>query len=435
MIFRFGKDKRDAAEEDEEIEPIRFLGALHGREANLQANQRLVQAGLDSTKDLLTDALSRRAELVRIEPKGDRAAVILEIDGIKYPGGKLGRQSALAVTQMVKLLAGLDVKDRKRPQSGGIKAELDDQPYELLIDSVPLGEGRERLTVRARNLKVKLDNPEDLGFPQVMRENIRKLTGSNNGVLLCCGPPRSGTTTTKYATLRGVDSYIYSIFLVGDTEGRELFNMTVFKTEPGKDLADTFARATRNEANVLLIDPISDAETARTVFENSEKVTVLSEITAKDAASGIAQVCKLTGDQKLVAEHLLGTISQKLVRKLCPKCREAYRPNPKLLQKVGLPEDLKVLYRKPRPKPPERGVEIEPCDVCGDIGYLGRIAMFEMIVMTDAMRELVASDPDPKKIKDQARKEQMLNLQADGLRLVEDGTTSLEELQRVFKEK
>lgn len=429
MIFGFFKGREEEVEE-EEVELVLFQGPLNGKEINLAQNARLAQAGLIPAKEMVTDALARRAEMIRLDPKGDRSSVTLMVDGVPYPGGRMAKQQGAAITQMMKLLAGLDVRLRGRPQSGGLKAEFEGTPYELLVDIAPLQEGAERLTVRARNLKQKLETPEELGFNETIKAKIRELTGKKQGLLLVCGSPNSGTTTTTYGVLRGIDVYLYSIYSIAKTE-RLMLNITPFESNPGDDLKTTLGRVLRVEAEVILMDPLRDAETAKTAFEFADRVCIITEFTAKDAANGIAQLAKWVEDPKQVAEGLSGVFSQKLIRLLCTSCRQAYRPNPKLLSKVGLPDDCKVLYRKPVPlegQPP-----VEPCDKCGGIGYYGRASMLELIEMTSSMRELVAGGAAPDAIKAQARKEGMPTLQKDGLRLVAEGRTSLEELQRVFK--
>jgi len=137
----------------------------------------------------------------------------------------------------------------------------------------------------------------------------------------------------------------------------------------------------------------------------------------------------------LVAEGLQGIISQKLIRLLCTDCKQAFRPNPKLLVKVGLPPETKILYRdKKAPKAAQQeALDLEPCGTCGGIGYFGRAGMFEFIEMTESMRKLVATGPSAKELRDQIRAEKMLTLQKEGLKLVAEGRTSLEELQRAFR--
>ncbi len=431
MILGFGKKRID--DDDEEVELVMFQGALNGKEANLAANARLAEAGLIPAKEIVTDALSRRADTIRIEPKGATAAVSLLIDGIAYPGGKLPKQQALAITQIMKLLSGLEIKQRKKRQEGGIKAEFSDTPYEIRVESTPVSGGAERLLIRSRNLNEALNTPEELGFPEEMRTTIREKTGGNKGMVMVCGPPRSGSTTTAFGVLRSVDSYIYTIYSFRDTSSREVSNIVPFEALEGDDLDETFQRCIRVEANIIFLDPITDAETAKVVLKRSNEVSLISEIVAKDAAAGIVQWNKWIEDPQAVSEGLSLMISQKLIRTLCPECKEAFRPNAKLLAKVGLSEDLKTLYRKPRPPEQPSRHDPDPCEKCGDIGYIGRAAMFEMIEMTPTMRELVATNPTPDAVRKQARIDGMRSIQKDGLRLVEEGKTSLEELQRVMK--
>ncbi len=192
MIFGFGKknDQPEDDEDEEEIDYVLFQGALNGREANLGANARLAQAGLIPAKEIVTDALLRRADQLRIEPKGDRSLTQLSIDGVAYPGSRLSKQQGHAVTQMMKLLSGLDIQLRQKPQSGGIKAELQGTKYELRVTSAPVAQGAERLTVKIRNLDRAPKTAEEVGFSKELKERIRELTSEKKGIILVCGGPR-----------------------------------------------------------------------------------------------------------------------------------------------------------------------------------------------------------------------------------------------------
>jgi len=160
----------------------------------------------------------------------------------------------------------------------------------------------------------------------------------------------------------------------------------------------------------------------------------MSEMYARDAADGIAKFVELVGNPALAAEQLRMVISHKLIRKLCPKCKEAFRPNPKLLAQVGLPEDTETLYRKARPpEPDEKTGELpEPCRACDGVGFRARAAVFEMIDVTEGIKAVIAAGGDSAAIRKQAKEEKQLSCQKDALRLVIDGSTGLDELQRVF---
>ncbi len=428
MVFRSDDDYDD---EEEELELVMFQGALNGKNANLAANARLASAGLMPAKELISDALARRAEQIRVEPKGERSIITFVVDGISYAGGRIPKSRAQAITQILKLLSGLDVKQRSKPQSGGIKAEFEEKKFELRVESKPIAPGAERLTISATDLSINLHTPADIGMPENLRDKIRDVTGEKEGLLIICGPPFSGTTTTIYATLKCVDSFIYTIFTVVDPGSRDIHNITKFDVQPEDDLETTIDRIARVEADVIFLNPIRNEDAAKAVISKCTKVALIAEMRAKETAVVVAQIAKWVGDPDAVAAGLKGVVTQKLIRKLCPKCREAYRPNPRLLARIGLPKDVKVLYRKPK-------LEFEDdepldCRVCGGIGYIGRVAMFEYLEMTEDMQAVVSQKPDPASIRAQVRREKMLTLQKDGIRLVADGTTSLEELQRIFK--
>ena len=190
----------------------------------------------------------------------------------------------------------------------------------------------------------------------------------------------------------------------------------------------------REEADVLYVDPIRDAEMAKLVFTRQKVITFVAELPAKDAAQGLLKCIELLGDKNLVADGLQGIIGQRLIRLLCDECKQAYRPNPALLKKVGIPPETKILYRERKaPSSKEGEPDIEPCDNCGGTGFFGRAGMYECIQMSAGMRKVVLGEPTLASIKTQVRQEKMQTLQREGLRLVAQGKTSLEELQRAFK--
>ncbi len=431
MIFGFGSNDDD--DEELELELVAFQGALNGKKPDVKANGRLMEIGLVPAKEIVSDAMLRRAETVRVETKGSAAVVRLYIDGIAYPGGRLPKQEAHAVTQMLKLLAGLNVKQRKARQKGGIKADFQDTPYQVLVETEPTPTGVERLTIRVRNLKQSVETPDELGFSESMKEKFRVMAAKRSGVILACGAPASGTTSTRFGIARSVDAYMYSVYTIGDLESREIPYTTEFEANEGDDLETTIQRVIRIDADVIFADAMSDAETAKLIFAKQKDIAIISEFTARDTAQGLAKLIEWVGDPQTVVNGLHAIVSQKLLRVLCEDCKQAFRPNPKLLKKVGLPPKTKVLYRPGQPDPEDP--EDEPCEVCGGLGYFGRAGMFEMLEMTDGMREVVLGGADVSAIKSKMREERMPSFQSEGLRLVAEGRTSLDELQRTFKSK
>ena len=447
MIFGFGKNKNkqhegsdDEIDDVEDVDFVLFQGAINGKEANLNANARLAQAGLIPAKEIITDAISRRCEQLRIEPKGERAVVQLMIDGVAHSGGRLSKPQGHAITQMMKLLSGLDVQQRQRSQSGGLRAELAGTKFVLQVQTTPLQSGGERLAVKIRNLALAPQSPEDVGFSPELKDRVRELTSERRGIFLVCGGPGSGVSTTTFGVLRCLDAYQYTVFTVGDTQGWELPNLTLGDRNDGENIDAFFERLIRSEADIIYVDPPRNAETARLLLKLQSRTTFVTEFPAPDAINGILQFAKLAGDDRAASEGLVAAMSQRLIRTLCKDCRLAYRPNPKILAKIGLPPETKTLYRAPvaaqaDPEKPGEAVESVPCDTCGGTGYLGRTAMFELVEMTDAIRELVAAGKGAAELKAVSRKENKITLQQEGLKLVIEGKTSLEELQRVFQPK
>lgn len=434
MIFGFFKkrDNDDQDDDDEEIDPVRFLGAVNGKEPNLAEHKRLTDAGLVPAKDLVTDALARRAETIRLEIRGPQAAVQFLIDGIPQSGGKFSKSEGVAITQVLKLLAGLDAKVRNANQAGAIKGEFEETKYLFEIKVQPGTEG-ERLTVRCHNQTIKRDTLVDLGMTEELRQKIRQIT-CGVGVVLVVGPSGSGTSTTLYATLRNVDTYMYTACTLGDMGGRTLLNISPFEANPNDDLKATLQRAQRKETNIICIDRVTDADMLKQMFSFVDEIMVLSEMEAKDACAGVLSTLEmLGGDKELLTKGLKGILSQKLLRVLCPECRQAYRPKPDFLKKAGLPETATTLYRKP-PDSVEQDPDYQPCENCNATGYKGRAAMFEFFEMTDGMKQLILEGADAAALRTAMRREKQVTLQSDALRLVAEGKTSLEELQRVFSE-
>lgn len=440
MIFGFGKkgrqhvdDDDDDDEDEDDLDFILFKGALNGNNPDLSANARLVQAGLMPAKKLISEALARRADTIRLEPKGKVAAVSYLVDGVPYPAAKMPPQAANAITQMLKLLAGLDITDKKSKQGGGISAEFDEVDHEVRIDTTPVQGGGERLIVRVQNLKEKLETPKDLGFSEELQEKIREIGSSKSGLMLAVGPPMSGVTTVTIAMVRGIDAYLYSIASIADLQGRDLPHVQDFEVKPEDDLAQSIKRTQRADIDILYVDPIESTETAKTVLAAAKDQCFIAEMPAKDAADGIARFSSLAGDPKLVMQYLRMVVSQKLVRLLCRKCRHAYRPNPKLLAKIGLPKDTRKLYRVPRLDEDEEQDDEDLCQECGGTGYKGRIGLLEVIEITDEIKALILAGADANAIRLKAREAGMQSFQSDGIRLVGEGRTSLEELQRAFR--
>jgi len=426
MIFGFGKKEDNEPTIDEEYEFVKFKGATNDKNPNLSQAQRLVDVGLIPAKELITDALLRRAEMMRIDPKGAQSQLTLYIDGLPYSGGRLGKQEANAITQMLKMLAGLNVKVRDKKQASGLRAELEGFKYLLDIAVTPTASG-ERLVIRVQDLSYNLITLEDMGGSEDLKLKLREVL-SSNGFLGVVGPPNSGTTTTTQGVMRGLDPYLNQMFSMGDIGREELPNITAFEFNPGETLKEAMTRCFRQEADIIYLNKLTDAETTNTFLNFHNEGKLVSEFAAANAAAGLVQLVEWTQNPQLVVDSVRGVMSQLLIRRLCDSCKQVFRPNPTFLAKAGLPKDLTQLCRRA-----PQGEEFDPCDDCDALGFQGRVALFELIEMSDGMKKVILNTPTTEAIRAQAKKEGMHGLQQDGLRLVAEGVTSLDELQRAFR--
>ncbi|SFI09833.1 ATPase, T2SS/T4P/T4SS family [Planctomicrobium piriforme] len=441
MIFGFGRGRQkvenDDDDEDQEEEFVLFQGSYNGNNPDLTAHGRLVQAGLLPAKKLVSDALSVRADMIRLDIKAQGAIATIYIDSAPTAPTKMPALQGQAVSQMIRLLAGIDIKVKAPSQTGSIKAEYNGTKYELRVNNQAV-EGGERLTIRALDPNLKLEKPRDIGFSEALIEKIRGISSSKSGLILAASPPFSGLTTLKLALMRCSDAYMYSIYFLADI-GRELSYVKMYPPNEGDDFARTMQRARREDADILVTDPIDKADDAKAVLECANECAVISDLHAKDAGDGILKLVKLTGDPQLVADQLRLVASQMFIRALCKKCRRAYRPNASLLGKIGLPPETRVLYRptiagmEQQADEEEASGPTETCRECNGLGYKGKLGLLEIIEMTEGMKAVVAAGADIKAIRKQARTEKMQTFHSDGLRMVVEGNTSLEELQRAFR--
>ena len=204
-----------------------------------------------------------------------------------------------------------------------------------------------RSRIKVENRKVLRQRPQDVGFPDDLKKKIRDFTSERSGVVLVCGPADSGATTLSIVALHCVDPYLYQVYNFAELKGRELINVTDFRPEPGHDLEITFDRILRREADVLFMDPLISPQDAQVIFQYADRLSFIMEIPANTPFEALQKVLQWVGAD-LVLKNLRGILTQKLIRKLCDDCKQAYRPNPALVKKLGLPAETTVLYRAPQ---------------------------------------------------------------------------------------
>ncbi|MFW6132642.1 MAG: GspE/PulE family protein [Planctomycetota bacterium] len=385
-------------------------------------------------QELLYQIVWRRASDADLSATSDGSArLTLVIDGVAGRHGVWGARDTETVIQFIKEHAGLDLEERRRPQKGRITAELDGQRADMVVTSAGTTSGQ-RIQFRIEQETVKT-NLEELGMAEDQLARVRQLLGEP-GLLIVSGPPKSGVTSTLYALLRDYDAFTNLLATVENAPAVELENVTQMTYDEDADRSRQLASLLRRDPDVVGVDRCRDAETAELIAEAAESKHLLLAMQASTALSALAKWVKLSEDTASLMRNLRAVLCQVLLRRLCPSCKEAYRPKPELLAKANLKnENVEMFYRPPsEPQRDEKGRPI-PCATCQGSGYYGRTAAFELLEVTDDVRELVLSGASLSQIKAECRKARMLYLQERALQKVLAGETSVQEVIRVTQDR
>lgn len=392
----------------------------------------------DLTQAFLHDALWRRASDIDLVRNSDKYRVVFRIDGMvtERPEGIL-LDDGERVVRYLKSIAGLNVEERRKPQTGQIRAALlskegSPDPVEVHTSGSTAGE---RLRMRVRSGSEILRLP-DIGLAPARLERLKGLIEQKHGVLLISGPRGSGVTTTLYSIVRAHDAFLNNIHTIEKEPLGELDNVTQNKYDRATNdvsYARMLQTILRREPDIVAVGECEDRETAQLVARAVDDRKIYMAIEAEDSFQALMRYVQFVENGRAAAHGLLGVTSQRLLRRLCTACREAFRPDPAKLKKLNLPADkIDRFYRPPtEPVLDKKGNEII-CENCQGTGYRGRTAIIELLVVDDAIRALIAEGASIDKIKTAARRNKMYLLQEEGLFKVIEGVTSLNEVQRVL---
>jgi type II secretory ATPase GspE/PulE/Tfp pilus assembly ATPase PilB-like protein len=271
-----------------------------------------------------------------------------------------------------------------------------------------------------------------------MQEQIRQILSAKQGYFIMSAMPTAGLRSTSHVVLRDADRFVREFMALEDEDNRyepieNVHTTTYKKGDPEKSLSDALRLFFLQEPQVCIIRDLVDGQTLGEICKEllEEERFVVSTVRAKDAAEALARLAAMKPPLRELAQSMTAVLSQRLVRKLCDDCKEAYAPPPNVLQQLGIPQGRVNAFYRP-PQPPEDPKEI--CKTCDGLGYLGRIGVFELLVVGDAVRETLMTQPTPDALRAAARKDGMQGLQQEGIVLVAKGITSLPELTRVLKQ-
>ncbi len=394
----------------------------------------------EAVQDFLYDVLWRRASDVDMLSGKDNCRVVYHIDGAATEQADgIPSDVGERIFRFLKRIAGLNVEEIRRPQSGKIHTSLisdeDGKGFTEVHTSGTTAGERLRLHIQAGPTLMKLD---ELGMAPQRVEMLKELLETPSGLLIISATPRNGASSTQYAVLRSHDVYMHNIHALERRSMVELDNITQ-QIYDGSNADVNYARVLqtllRREPDIVLVADCDDRETsllaARASVDNRK---VYLGLHALDSFDALSRYIKFVNENAVVARSLLGVMNQRLVRKLCETCREAYRPDAATLKKLNLPADkIERFYRPPsEQKFDKKGREIV-CPACQGTGYVGRQGVYELLVVDDAIRNLIIQGAPIKTIKAQCRKNRMYYLQEEGLLKVIDGTTSMNEVLRVLR--
>jgi general secretion pathway protein E len=378
---------------------------------------------------LITRAVETQASDIHIEPFEDRLRVRYRYDGVLHEAESPPRHLAAAITSRIKIMARLDIAERRMPQDGRIKMAVRGQDVDFRVSTIPSLYG-ETVVLRILDRTAVAFDYTRVGLsPSVIRRFSEALE-LPNGIVLVTGPTGSGKTTTLYTGLLALNAVTRKIITVEDPIEYQLDNVTQMEvnTKAGQTFATMLRSILRQDPDVIMIGEIRDQETASIACQAANTGhMVFSTVHSNDAVTALFRLLDLGVEPFMIASALSAVLGQRLVRLLCEACKEPYKPKPEFLKKANLPADkVDVFYR--RPENPE-----QVCQQCGGTGYFGRTGIYELLVITEPMRDMIRENPSINKIKAEARKGGMIYLQEDGLRQVIQGKTSIEELLRVVK--
>ncbi|MFW6045133.1 MAG: ATPase, T2SS/T4P/T4SS family, partial [Planctomycetota bacterium] len=437
-VLAFEQDILDAIDREyarTPEEPEEDIGALERLKRRLQkvspAEQEVVSLAEDAgvislVASIVEGAINSRATDIHLEPQAESLRVRYRIDGLLYDIMNLPENLHNEVISRVKVLADMDITERRRPQDGHFTIDAREREYDIRVATLP--------TVLGEKLVLRLLNPEDLfrglrelGLEEDQLGILNQAIDEPYGMILATGPIGSGKTTTLYALLSEVDILTQNVVTIEDPVEYQLpgINQVQVDRRIERNFPDMLRSVVRQDANVMMVGEIRDSETANVAVGAARTGhLLLSTMHTNDAAGALITLQHLGVPNFLVANSVTTVIAQRLVRKICPHCREPHEPEEALIQSMQVSEEQRsniTFYRA------------DGCDECFQTGYIGRTGIFEVLQLGPEIRHLVLSDADRSEIVDISREEGMLTLQEAGMNKVRMGITTLEEVARVTR--
>lgn len=372
---------------------------------------------------LIYEAVNRKASDIHIEPHEDNLSVRYRIDGVLQEVLTPTRRLAAPLTSRIKVMARLDIAEKRIPQDGRISLSIGGRSIDVRVSTLPSRYG-ERVTMRLLDTRNALLGLDELGMDEVTLARFREILAQPNGITLVTGPTGSGKTTTLYSALSVLNNGERNVMTLEDPieYGLEGISQTQMHHKVGLTFAATLRAILRHDPDVVMVGEIRDLETAKVAFEfASTGRPVLSTVHTNSAAGAIQRLRDMGIEPYVLAATLKAVIAQRLVRKLCDHCRKPHQPAPEELAMFGLTLDTAPQLWRP-----------VGCMACNNSGYNGRLGVYELISVTSDLRDLIRAEGSEDAIQDLAFAEHD-TLFRNAARYVVTGQTSVEEVLRVCR--
>jgi type IV pilus assembly protein PilB len=371
---------------------------------------------------LLTQAVRDRASDIHLEPQGDKVRVRFRVDGVLQEITELPEEMAQSLVSRIKVMADMNIVERRRPQDGQIATEIDGRPLDIRVATTPTIWG-EKAVLRLLDKTRGLLTLGELGMTPDVSAAVAELVTSPFGMVICAGPTGSGKTTSLYAALKAIESPTRNVTTIEDPVEYVVpsINQIQVNNQAGVTFADGLRSILRQDPDVILVGEIRDVETARIAVQSAlTGHLVLSSVHATDSATALQRFRDMGIEPFLVTSSVLAVMSQRLVRRICPHCRAPYEP----------PSSERTFYETHTGFTKEVFWHGGGCNLCSHTGYSHRVGVYELLRVSEAIKNLILDDAGSEAIRAVAVSEGMRTLQDEVLKLVTDDVTTISEAAR-----